>query len=75
MLGDNDESTKCHSLFLPIVEMRFQINRSVFTILQNESTFANLSVANWDPPSPEVLPLIVSAYDQYGNMISQIEMN
>ena len=26
------------------------INRSVFTILENESTFANLSVANWDPP-------------------------
>ncbi|MEC8609850.1 MAG: CARDB domain-containing protein [Candidatus Thermoplasmatota archaeon] len=72
VLGDNDESTKMSFLVSTNRGDEIPINRSVFTILQNESTFANLSVANWDP-SPGSFTLIVSAYDQYGNMISQIE--
>ena len=55
VLGDNDESTKMSFLVSTNRGDEIPINRSVFTILQNESTFANLSVANWDPPL-EVLP-------------------
>ncbi|MED5496951.1 MAG: hypothetical protein VX872_05225, partial [Candidatus Thermoplasmatota archaeon] len=48
------------------------IQSSRFTIFENESTFANLSVLNWDP-APGMLTIVVSAYDEYGNVLASIE--
>ena len=45
-----------------------------FTVLVNQTIYANLSVDNWDP-SPGSFSIIVTAYDEYGNVLSSISKN
>ena len=48
------------------------LGATTFNILENESTYTNLSVVNWDP-APGSLTLVVSAFDEFGNVISTID--
>ena len=47
------------------------IQSTSFTLLENESTFTNLSLDNWDP-SPGTFTIIITAYDEYGNVLDSL---
>ena len=74
VLGDPDISTKISFVVATNRGDSVPIQSSRFTILKNESMFANVSVDNWDP-TPGSLTLIVTAYDEYGNVVATIEKN
>ncbi len=67
--GDSTQNTKISFLAASSRGDTIPIQTSKFTILENESTFANLSVLNWDP-APGTLTIIVYAYDEYGNILA-----
>ena len=70
--GDPTQNTKLSFVASSSRGDTIPIQTSRFTILENESTFANLSVLNWDP-APGVLTIVVSAYDEYGNVLASID--
>jgi hypothetical protein len=70
--GDATQNTKLSFVASSSRGDTIPIQTSRFTILENESTFANLSVLNWDP-APGMLTIVVSAYDQYGNVLASID--
>ena len=49
---------------LPVVD-------KTFSVLINQTMYANLTVENWDP-APGPFTLMVEAYDEYGNVLSSI---
>ena len=70
--GDPTQNTKLSFVVSTSRGDTIPIQSSRFTILENESTFANLSVLNWDP-APGMLTIVVSAYDEYGNVLASID--
>ena len=70
--GDPTQNTKLSFVASSSRGDTIPIQTSRFTILENESTFANLSVLNWDP-APGVLTIVVSVYDEYGNVLASID--
>ncbi|MGB0786898.1 MAG: hypothetical protein ACPGR1_02715, partial [Candidatus Poseidoniaceae archaeon] len=70
--GDPTQNTKLSFVVSTSRGDTIPIQSSRFTILENESTFANLSVLNWDP-APGMLMIVVSAYDEYGNVLASID--
>jgi len=42
-----------------------------FIVLENESTFTNLSLNDWDP-SPGTFTIFIRAYDEYGNVLDTL---
>ena len=67
--GDSTQNTKISFLVASSRGDTIPIQNSKFTILENESTFANLTVQEWDP-APGTLTIIVYAYDEYGNLLA-----
>ena len=74
VVGDPASNTKLSFIvttdrgdILPIVD-------STFTVLINQTIYANLSVENWDP-SPGSFAIIITAYDEYGNILSSMTKN
>ncbi len=72
VLGDLESSTKISFVVATNRGDDIPIGDSTFNILVNESKYANLSVDNWDP-TPGSLTLIVTAYDEFGNVIASID--
>jgi len=70
--GDPTQNTKLSFVVSSSRGDIIPIQTSRFTIFENESTFANLSVLDWDP-TPGMLTIVVSAYDEYGNVLASIE--
>ena len=70
--GDPTQNTKLSFVASSSRGDTIPIQTSRFTIFENESTFANLSVLNWDP-APGMLTIVVSAYDEYGNVLASID--
>ena len=70
--GDPTQNTKLSFVASSSRGDTIPIQTSRFTILENESAFANLSVLNWDP-APGMLTIVVSAYDEYGNVLASID--
>ena len=70
--GDPTQNTKLSFVASSSRGDTIPIQTSRFTILENESTFANLSVLDWDP-APGMLTIVVSAYDEYGNVLASID--
>ena len=67
--GDPTQNTKLTFVATSSRGETIPIQTSRFTILENQSTFANLSVQNWDP-APGSLTIVVYAYDEYGNILA-----
>ena len=70
--GDPTQNTKLSFVASSSRGDIIPIQSSRFTIFENESTFANLSVLDWDP-APGMLTIVVSAYDEYGNVLASID--
>ena len=70
--GDPTQNTKLSFVVSSSRGDIIPIQTSRFTIFENESTFANLSVLDWDP-TPGMLTIVVSAYDEYGNVLASLE--
>ena len=72
VVGDPTQDTKLSFVASSSRGDTIPIQSSRFTIFENESTFANLSVLNWDP-TPGALTIIFTAYDEYGNVLATID--
>ena len=72
IMGDSDENTKLSFVVSTNRGEEIPINKSTFAVLQNQSTFANVSVSNWDP-QPGRLTIMISVYDEFGNSVSSLE--
>ena len=69
--GDPSQNTKISFIAASSRGDTIPIQTGKFTILENESTFANLSVLNWDP-APGMMTIVVYAYDEYGNILATL---
>ena len=67
--GDPVQNTKLSFVAATSRGDTIPIQTSKFTIFQNESTYANLSIEDWDP-APGKLMIVVYAYDEYGNILA-----
>ena len=72
VLGDPSTSSKISFVVATNRGESIPLGATTFNILENESTYTNLSVVNWDP-APGSLTLVVSAFDEFGNVISTID--
>ena len=72
VLGDPATSTKISFVVATNRGESIPLGVTTFNILENESTYTNLSVMDWDP-APGSFTLVVSAFDEFGNVISTID--
>ncbi len=72
VLGDSATSTKISFVVATNRGESIPLGATTFNIFENQSTYTNLSVVNWDP-APGSLTLVVSAFDEFGNVISTID--
>lgn len=71
VVGDPTANTKISFMVATNRGETIPVQDLSFLILENESTYANLSVDDWDP-APGRLTIIVSAYDEYGNALASL---
>ena len=70
VVGDPVSKTGYRSSLQPIEGASSVVDKT-FSVLINQTTYANLTVENWGPPGP--VTLMVEAYDEYESVIEHLE--
>ena len=72
VVGDSSANTKLSFVVATNRGENIPVVDTTFNIFENQSTFANLTVDNWDP-SPGIFTIVVTVYDEFGNVIVDLE--